>query len=241
MKIALVFCKIDSLFDECAAGVFSIFESNPPLGVGAIGTVAKNRKHNVKVFDQLLHQYDNNQLIDEILKFNPDIVGFSCTSLNIENSLFCAKKIKCANNSIVFAGGIHITLCTEKILEKNVFDFLISGEGEEVFEQILFQLERNNPIYNLKISGLWLPENKENKGTAVLSTVDQPIINREILEINLYKNKGALLKETPCYSIFSSRGCPYKCKFCSKPDYFKIYRQRQVENVIEEIHLLIDK
>lgn len=241
MKVALVFCKIDSLFEKCAAGVFSIFESNPPLGLGAIGTVAKNRKHSVKIIDQLLYKYNNDELIDEILKFNPDIVGFSCTSLNIQNSLFCAEQIKNKSKSIVFAGGIHITLCTEKILKKNIFDFLISGEGEEVFEKVLYQLETNNSINDLNISGLCLAAQQKDNGTAVLSTIDQPIIDRAILEIDLYKNRGALLEERPCYSIFSSRGCPYKCKFCSKPDYFKIYRQRQVEDVIEEIHLLINK
>ena len=63
MNIALIFCKIDDLFSNYPAGVFSMFESNPPLGLGAIGTVAKLRGHKVKVFDQLLHKYDNEKLI----------------------------------------------------------------------------------------------------------------------------------------------------------------------------------
>ena len=47
MNIALIFCKIDDLFSNYPAGVFSMFESNPPLGLGAIGTVAKLRGHKV--------------------------------------------------------------------------------------------------------------------------------------------------------------------------------------------------
>ena len=100
MKIGLIFCKIDDVFDRYKAGVFSIFESNPPLGLGAIGSVALNRGHQVKIFDQQLEQYSNEELIDEVLKYNPDIIGFSCTSLNIENSLICTRKIKSIKNKI---------------------------------------------------------------------------------------------------------------------------------------------
>lgn len=239
MKIALVFCEIDRLFDKYKAGVFSIFESNPPLGLAGIGTVAVNRGHEVKIFDQQLEKMTNDELVEKILEYKADIVGFSSTSLNIQNSLYCAEKIRDREKKLVFAGGIHVTLCTKKVLDSEVFDFLISGEGEEVFEKILIQLEKNKKVDNLNLEGVWLKGDLENRGTAVLETVDQLIVDRSIFNINKYKNKGALLTETPCYSIFSSRGCPFKCKFCSKPDYFKIYRQRNVENVISEIKHLI--
>ena len=52
-KIALVFCHIDEVFTNYEAGVFSIFESNPPLGLCSVGTIAKNKGHSVKIFDLL--------------------------------------------------------------------------------------------------------------------------------------------------------------------------------------------
>ena len=241
MKIALVFCKIDDAFNDCSAGVFSIFESNPPLGLGAIGTVGVLRRHEVKIFDQLLYKFNNEQLIEKIIEYKPDIIGFSSTTLNITNSIFCAKKLKQMLNCLTFVGGIHATLCAQSVLDKNAFDFLISGEGEEVFEEVLDRLESNISLHTLKTQGFYLAGENDNAGVAVLSDINQPIIDRSIFDIYKYKNKGALIEETPCYSLFSSRGCPYKCRFCSKPSYFKNYRTRQVDKVITEIKYLIDE
>lgn len=240
MKIALVFCKIDALFDEYTAGVFSIFESNPPLGLGAIGTIALNRGHEVTVFDQQLSNYSNIDLIEKLVEYNADLIGFSCTSLNIQNAMFCAAEIKKVIDCIVFAGGIHVTLCTQKVNEDGTFNFLISGEGEEVFNEALKQIEEGRVISKVDIAGLVTKDEKKECIAAVLSSIDQPIVDRRILNVDKYKNKGALLEEVPCYSLFSSRGCPFMCKFCSKPEYFKQYRQRKVDRVIDEIKYLIN-
>lgn len=241
MKIALVFCRIDNMFSSCRAGVFSIFESNPPLGLAAIGTVVKQKGHEVKIFDQHLKNYSNIELISELIKYSPQIIGFSCTSLNISNSIECAKKLKRQLPDIIqVAGGIHVTLCASEIHALKLFDYIVKGEGEEVFDEIV------DSVYNdrhniLKENGIWDIKCEDEPKTATLSTIDQPIIDRTIFEYDSYKNAGALLNEKPCYSIFSSRGCPFKCSFCSKPEYFKLYRVRSIDNVISEICLLVNK
>lgn len=241
MKIALVFCDIDNLFSDCQAGVFSIFESNPPLGLCAIGTIAKMRGHEVHIFDQLLLKYDNKKLLQELTEYKPDMVGFSCTSLNISNSLECANQIKNNTGCLIFAGGIHISLCLSKVKEKGVFDFFISGEGEEVFGYVLEKIENGESLSEMKLEGFSEKSEEGNVCNAILKNIDQPMLDRSILDLDKYSNKGALLNDVPCYSLFSSRGCPFMCKFCSKPDYFKKYRQREIKHVINEIKHLITK
>ena len=235
LKIALVFCSIDEVFAKYKAGVFSIFESNPPLGLCSVGTIAKNRGHKVKIFDQLLHRYSSDELIAAIKNFCPDMTGFACTSLNIETSLLCAQKLKSDSGCICFAGGIHITLCADQIARERIFDFLLSGEGEEIFETVLAVMEKNGlqGLENLEKKGFWGngKDCNTNSNIAVLSTVNQPIIDRSLLENSLYSNKGALLDEMPCYSLFSSRGCPFSCKFCSK---LFILNQATLKTIVKE-------
>lgn len=240
MKIALVFCRIDHSFDQYPAGVFSIFESNPPLGPAAVGTIAQKKGFDVRVFDQLLDEYDNEQLLQAIELYHPDMVGFGCTSLNIDNSEICARLLH-KKGYLTFAGGIHITLCADKVQKQAAFDFLICGEGEEIFSEVLDFWMKNHNLSTFKHKGFRWRDDFEDSGVAVLSEVNQPIINRDIIEIHRYKNKGALLENQPCYSLFSSRGCPFSCRFCSKPEYFKLYRERSLDNVFEEIDLLVEK
>ena len=243
LKLALVFCDIDKIFSDYPLGVFSIYESNPPLGLCSIGTIAKLRGWNVKIFDQLLHHHDLNELTESIIEYNPEMVGFACTSLNITTSLTCANKIKQKLHCICFAGGIHITLCTDEIVSNGIFDFLLSGEGEEILDLALSTLEESgiNGLRNISKTGIWYNGNNTLKGISILSDIDQPIIDRSLIELNLYSNRGALLSEYPCYSLFSSRGCPFSCKFCSKPFYCRIYRHRKITEVLLEIHELVDK
>lgn len=243
LKIALAYCHIDEVFADYKAGVFSIFESNPPLGLCSIGTIAKNEGHEVQIFDQKLRCYSLDQLVAAIKDFAPDMVGFACTSLNIETSLSCAKKLKTEIGCICFAGGIHVTLCTNQVAGEGVFDFLLSGEGEELFGSVLSTLENYGMqcVIDIDKVGFWSIGGDNDKGMAVLSDIDQPILDRSLMDISLYSNKGALLEESPCYSMFSSRGCPFSCKFCSKPIYFRNYRHRNINDVMTEIHNLIEK
>ena len=240
MRIALVFCTIDDVFQRYPAGVFSLFESNPPLGLAAIGTIAKERHHAVRIFDPLLHHQDMEALLADILSFAPDLVGFACTSLNVAHSLACARILKDRYHKLVCAGGIHVTLCQEELQRQQVFDFLIIGEGEEVFRDVLCTLEQGRPLSSLHRQGFRSCGDPAPSGTAVLSTVNQPLIDRSLMDLRAYKNRGALLDEQPCYSLFSSRGCPFHCKFCSKPAYFKQYRERSIDHVLAEIHQLVD-
>ena len=240
MNVALVFCGTDKIFSEFAAGTFSTFESNPPLGLAAIGTTALFRSCDVRIYDQTLMRKSNEALVREILSFEPNIVGFSCTSFNLENSIECAVRLKSQIKCLVFAGGIHISLCAPQVLSRRGFDFMISGEGEEVFSEVLDSLIAGKNISSLEIPGLWHKDTGKNCGTAILKNINQPAIDRSIFPLEQYRNKGALLEDMPCYSLFRSRGCPYRCRFCSKPAYFKIYRHRDCEQVIQEIEYLID-
>jgi radical SAM superfamily enzyme YgiQ (UPF0313 family) len=240
MKIAFIFCSIDDVFKRFPSGAFTLYESNPPIGLGALASIAQEMGHEIKVFDQHVLKYENEELAKAVIAYRPYVIAFSCTSLNLTNTEKCLIHAKSLNETFFsVVGGIHPTLCIEEMHEKGLFDAIVAGEGEEVFSHILKQLVLYGEVGDGEIEGLWLKNRGSQNGVAVLRAIDHPIISRKALEIFRYKNKGALLEETPCYSLFSSRGCPFTCRFCSKPFYHKLYRTRDVACVIEEIQYLI--
>ena len=51
-----------------------------------------------------------------------------------------------------------------------------------------------------------------------------------------YKKYSSLLaKRAPITTLFTSRGCPYKCTFCARPHLGKIFRERSAKNVVDEM------
>ena len=120
MNIALVFCGTEKIFSEFGAGTFSTFESNPPLGLAAIGTTALLRSCSVRIYDQTLMRKDNELLVNEILSFDPHIIGFSCTSFNLEEFIECTVKVKSLSKCLYFCrGNTYITLHFSSFAQKS--------------------------------------------------------------------------------------------------------------------------
>jgi radical SAM superfamily enzyme YgiQ (UPF0313 family) len=72
---------------------------------------------------------------------------------------------------------------------------------------------------------------------------DIPYPAHDLYKIGRYANLQPLTdgldKNARAYTIITSRGCPYKCTFCSKPVTGDTWRGRSVENVVAEWRWLV--
>ena len=68
-----------------------------------------------------------------------------------------------------------------------------------------------------------------------------PLPARHLIPLNKYKPNVLLYKRTPVTSAIVSRGCPLKCKFCSKTIWGHRIRERSAEKVYEEMLLLKER
>lgn len=197
-----------------------------PLGLGYLA--AHGRKHFPNT-EYLIHHS-----AEKIIDFKPDMVGISYGTFSAKIAAEEARKIKEALGIPVFGGGIHITALPGAMDE--IFDFGVTGEGEEAFLDMLRLWEAEGEFRNeslSKIPGLLLHDG--NGG--VVKTASRPFISD--LDTITYPDRDLLHVSGPWnpkfQSLMTSRGCPYDCHFCSTKDHWgRKFRVHSTEYVVKE-------
>jgi len=220
----------------------------PPLGLAYIAGYA--RKHIPGLEIKILDQFPEKEIINLIKKEKPEIIGFSSTSPHHYKVRKLAEKFKKISSAIFVLGGIHVTNCPWTI-KNSPFDVGIRGEGEITFKKFLESVKKNRElkINELKkIPGFVLKKNNKLINTGLgerIQNLDEvPIPARDLLKMPYYTfpsfSDGASFNPTGL--MFTSRGCPYNCTFCSSTKFWeRIVKFFSAERVVEEVELLYKK
>ena len=231
------------------------FGSGLNLGLGYIAGILAKNGYAVKVIDcnnfpdrlskgpsisigNLVHD-DWKTKVGQALEWEPEVIGVSINSFTQDSAYeitqFCREKR--GDQSLYVAGGPHVSVFRSEFLEKNkhLFDFAIVGEGEETIVELLESLTEPE-----KVKGLIYCDPNTNE---VRQTVDRPPMrNLDSLPFPLIEAFDTVSLEAGLhnYQLSSSRGCPYKCVFCSQI-LSRVWRPRSPEHVIAEIKMAKEK
>ncbi len=216
-------------------------DSFPPLGLGYIGTVLKNKNHNVKIIDLEVDRLSDEELLAVINNFDPKIIGITSTIRSKKESIRLGKIL--SKYCIIF-GGPQSTLEPLSYLsnfssfEKNKKNFFVmKGEAEISFVKFVDYFDGKLNIEDVT-NLVYLKDGKiiENQMEEIIKDLDViPIIDRSLFNNNKYSSRLYGKKAT---NLITSRGCPFRCTFCFHDFHGKIYRQRSAENIIKEIKYL---
>lgn len=236
----------------------------PPMGLGYLASIAERLGIQVKILDCLVHGWDHEEDVNEhlirvglsndeiqkrIIDFKPDLIGVNCQfsrQYRIYHQIFSLIK-KVDKEIIVVAGGPHATVCPEEVLGDDNCDYLLSGEAEDSFRELIEALGNESEIAS--IGGLgWKIDGKLhfNPNQKIIEDLDSiPFPAYHLMELDKYfglnASHGMRHKQRFC-PIITSRGCPAKCTFCSAHQVWgNTHRMRSVENVLEEMRLLKDR
>lgn len=162
------------------------------------------KEYNIKLFEATI----NENLLDismNILKMEPDVIGFSCYIWNIEETLKVCSIIKSLRKDIkIILGGPEVSYNGEEFLKRNNFiDFIIEGEGEVTFKELLNVLHDNKNFHH--VDGI------------VFKYEDKIIRNKSrelIKDLNILSFPYE--DEIPDKIVYyeASRGCPFNCSYC---------------------------
>ncbi|MFW9794046.1 MAG: B12-binding domain-containing radical SAM protein [Candidatus Thorarchaeota archaeon] len=221
----------------------SLEYTSPPLGIGYVASyIREHGKHDVKIHDGLLRNSNSSDFNTVLSSFSPDVVGISGqTTPSIHDVYRTAKAVKNYNPAIlVVVGGAHVTFQDKQVLRDcPEIDVVVRGEGEVTMHALLEKVNEGHSFSN--VVGTTSRRNGtigKNPDRPFISDLDcLPFPAYDLLRLHQYFPKGNRFAP-----MITSRGCPYRCTFCSSSRITgKRWRGRSPENVIQEIQYLQDK
>lgn len=238
-------------------------EIQPPLGLAYIAACLEN-DYEVRIIDAACLGWDREQkepdgrityglplseVRDMIRDYQPDVVGVSCLfSMQYQNAhRVCAAAKEAGSGIITVMGGAHPTALPELTLKDANVDYVILGEGDFSFKELLDALRRSQDLR--KIDGLAFRDEGGvvvNPKTKFIEDLDCiPFPARHLLPMEAYFRinlpHGVSTRFSPNTPVITSRGCPAHCTFCSIHGIWGYkYRGRSAQNIIQELKLLKD-
>jgi anaerobic magnesium-protoporphyrin IX monomethyl ester cyclase len=148
-------------------------------------------------------------IVSDLYQQKPKIIGFSCYIWNIEETIKVVNMLKKIDPSIqIVLGGPEVTYDTVEWMEKlPSVDFIIIGEGEHSFKQLLTEMNGEGEYKN--VHGIAYRENGKVRVTPQMNKLDL----KELPSPYRFPEDAAHLGKRVTY-IETSRGCPFNCQFC---------------------------
>ena len=210
---------------------------NPPLGLLYLaGYLEKYTDHNVQLMDCQVENLSDADIRSRTAAFSPDVVGMTAmtmTLIDVVNTIRIAKQA--TPSAQIVLGGPHVHLFPDETAALPHVDFLVMGEGEETFARLLDALVQKGSLDD--IPGIAYRSGETLVKTEIGGTIEDldalPFPARHLVP---YKKYSSLLSvgETVT-TVFTSRGCPFKCRFCDRPHLGKRFRARSAKNTVDEI------
>ncbi len=216
----------------------------PHLGLLYVAAVLRQTLGiEVRIIDSNVDDITLDDLKGIIATETPDIVGFSVLTFNLLNCLAVSRMIReNSPHSIICYGGWHPTLYPEETLKQNCVDYVIIGEGERTFTELVKAGNRKQKNFGQKLSEIKGLGYKTVDGKIRINIPREPVKNLDEIPFPAYdlidtsKYSNLLANTDHVATIMTSRGCPHRCIFCDLRR--KPYRYRSPGNIIEEIKFL---
>lgn len=238
-----------------------------PLGIAYLAAVIqKTGKYDLQVLDALSEGNVNEgipladgkirygltdqELMDRIRAFNPDVVGvaclFSAMQWDMGNACSLAKEVN--PDIVTVIGGAHVGLTPQELIRQHKeVDFLIEGEAEVTLLKLLESLNAGFLAPELNGIAFWRDGKVQHipKTDYIMDLDTIPFPARGLFNMRKYfesPNSHGFYKKTPYTQMITSRGCPNKCTFCALGAHWgSKQRMRSANNVLDEIEFLIQE
>ncbi|MBT6227839.1 MAG: radical SAM protein [Candidatus Scalindua sp.] len=199
-----------------------------------IGTMVKNKGHEVKILHMTADNLTIEDLTYQVKEFAPEIVGITVNTYQVRSAKEISKAIKdVSKNIMIVMGGPHLSAM--QMESTNVFphsDVIVFGEGENTFLEIVEGRDFRD-IRGINYIGGRNPARSPALDLDYIPLPDLDLVGP------ISKYTGVHFKKSsPSMFMMGSRGCPFRCVYCNTSVWGNKVRSRKPEHIIEEIKYL---
>jgi len=217
-----------------------------PIGLGYITSTLRDEKHNVSVLDIDGCMYPKETVREKLKDYDFEAVGISGIITTYSYVKWLTSVIKKEYSVPIVAGGTGITSIPELYLKRTDVDIAVIGEGENTTKEVFNALENSKNLKNVK--GIAYREKGhivQNPFRELIENLDKiPYPAWDMFPMEWYITHGVWPAEAEAsrqMSILTTRGCPYRCKFCYHCFQGLKPRFRSPDNIVNEMKILVEK
>jgi len=204
---------------------------SPHLGIGYLSAYLKEHVPGLQVSLSLM----TDDIFTTIELNKPDIIGFSSTSRYFVQFRNLATQLKSRFGIPIIWGGVHISIAPHELPESAVLGVL--GEGEETVRELLDNFQEGIFVNLEAIQGIVYRRDDRlvfNEKRPFIDPLDQiPHPDLNLLRVSWNRRHRAVM--------MTSRGCPYKCRFCASSKFWDRTRLHSAEYVVKEMKEIVVK
>ncbi len=177
----------------------------------------------------VIEQYKNNLLLAGVS---------SMIGQQVIDGIRFSKKVKNCSDAKVVWGGWYPSVAPEVILKEDFVDYIIAGQGEKPFRELVIALMNNKNEHHIK--GLGFKENGESRINPPEQLVDDnqfPNVDYSLIDLNrIVEVRKNVQQRDRSLNYIASIGCPYNCKFCClAPVWGSKYYHKNINTIINDI------
>lgn len=180
-----------------------------------------------------------NEVVENILEFKPDWLGFTAYTAGLTAIKIISKKVKAAAPHIKqVIGGPHSTMDPDLLNKIPTLDYAIKREGE--FAMLSLVNGEDPKTTPGVVSRNSLGMLNDNGDYPPIKPIDQlPFPERD----KFWKIPEEDRKFVDVSYVVTIRGCPYRCSYCASPEHWKRNKTqyRTPESVLSELKHLKEK
>jgi radical SAM superfamily enzyme YgiQ (UPF0313 family) len=193
-------------------------------GVGSIAAVLKAAGHEVS-YRNLASLAGVDRLCQGITHDAPELIGFAATSCQFEQLKQVVPRVRAVSNALLVCGGIHPTVQPECLEEIPALDAIVRGEGEYPLLELADAVQARRDYS--RIPNVWA----RHAGAIVRNELRPLIADLDALpfpDLDLAETQRGIDDQLGMHRMIFSRGCSFRCPYCSNHALSDIYRGKGV-------------